>query len=224
MNLIHATLVVTLVMSGGQKATDTVTSGISPAAQADIYLVESAEASPTLRPFEDIVNYTFEYRRVEQDLLQKVRSAAARHFQGLCSNVVEETFSVYQFDLGSDGQLLMLSCNLTSSGSSTVYYQLDSKGRLKVIEFQFPVFNNYSPRTLESPPKIVGYESRRILPNSEVLQGRIVSRSTPRAGELWGFRAEWVWKIGAGAEFNDCFSLRSGDDGNMISMSLARGP
>lgn len=195
-----------------------------PSKQSDLFILGPATPATMIRDFVEVGKYDFSLTVADPTLVEWVRVQIQQDFPEQCLDVLLEDSSVHSYELGSDGKLIAASCTTTSTQSTSVYYHFRSDGSLRLVTFEFPRFNDFSPTSLEVAPAIIGYEPRTILPNSEILQRRLLSRSTLRAGELWSFRAEWVWKVGVGPYLYDCFSLRSGDDGKTISKSLVKRP
>ena len=115
-----------------------------------------------------------------------------------CGAHVPRDWPIYQYDLGVDGHLLLVSCISRSMESWSVYYQLTPENTLKPLLFRFPVLNIAASDSAIEETKIIGFGKQSLLQSSEVLQRRIVSRHAQTEGEYRQYRAEWIWKEGHG--------------------------
>jgi len=160
----------------------------------DVYLWKAPFEKPTIAPYVEVRAYRFVLKKADGKTVQRVKAAIKKDFGAKCGYNVAPTWPIYQYDLGKDGKLLVSSCKITSFDSWSVYYQLTPKNSLRLLRFQFPVLNKYSKDSNKIPPKIVGYEERTMLKNSDILQQRLLTKSSLRDKEFRNFRTEWIWK------------------------------
>jgi hypothetical protein len=169
-----------------------------PQTQDDVYLWKAPFSKPDLKPFVDVDGYRFRTKEADEKTTQRIRAAIKKDFMGKCDEELVDNWPIYQYALGKDGRLLMVTCISTSYESSSVYYQLTIQNELKLLRFRSPELNNYSKQSNKVPPKITGYKELKMLPNSEILQRRLISRNNWLSGEMRKFQAEWSWKEGHG--------------------------
>ena len=175
--------------------THTALANKEPHTQDDLYIWKAPYLPRTLTPFQNVERYHFTLRAVSKKLHERVQKAKENDFGDQCGDNAPRDWPIYQYDLGRDGQLLIVSCISRSMDSWSVYYHHTIDDELKAISVQFPVLNTEKTDRILSPPKIVGFENRRLLKNSEILQRRVVSRHQEPLGT---YRAEWIWKEGYG--------------------------
>jgi hypothetical protein len=169
-----------------------------PTTQDDVFLWKAPFANPDLAPFVDVGGYRFELKEADAKTTERIRKAIKKDFGGKCSEEQVEHWPIYQYELGKDGRLFLVTCISTSYDSWTVYYQLTPQNQLKLLRFQSPLFNEYSQQSNETPPRIIGYEDLKMLKNSDILQRRLITRSSYLGSEVQQFSAEWIWKEGHG--------------------------
>lgn len=185
-----------------------------PNAQDDLYIWKSPYLPRTLARFQHTGGYSFALREVPKELHERVQIAKEKDFGDQCGDSAPRNWPIYQYDLGPDGKLLMVSCISRSMDSWSVYYHHTQHDQLKPITVQFPILSTKGTHT-----KITGFQEQSILKNSEILQRRVVSRHRESQGDIRQYRAEWVWKEGYGLELIE-YSVVSYDKTNQPTENI----
>jgi hypothetical protein len=169
-----------------------------PKTQADVYLWKAPFTKPTIAPYVDVGGYRFVLTEAGEEISKRIKADVKKDLPGRCGYNVPENWPIYQYDLGKDGHLFMVSCTAASFDSSSVYVQRTPQNKLKLLRFQTPVLNGYSKNSHKIPPKIIGYRALKVLKNSQIVQRRVVSDSSSADSQLRHFWGEWIWKEGHG--------------------------
>ena len=166
-----------------------------PQAQDDLYIWKAPYLPHTLERFQYVKRYRFTHQTASQQLHERVQKAKEKDFGTECGNNAPRDWPISRYDLGHDGQLLVVSCISQSLDSWSVYYHLTRDDQLKPISVQFPILSVEGSDPKSSHPKIISFQKQYLLKNSEILQRRVVSQYREESRH---YRAEWVWKEGHG--------------------------
>ena len=169
-----------------------------PQTQANIYIWKPPFQQLELKPFQNVSGYRFTMEMAEKELSIRVQNAVQKDFLEQCDQELVDSWPIYQYELGTDGHLLIVSCIATSFYSLDVYYQLTPEKELKNVHFPFPILNIDSKHLENEKPKIIGYKNVKMLESSMIVQRRLISTRNYVTFVDPSCMGEWVWKEGFG--------------------------
>lgn len=190
-----------------------------PQTQDDLYIWKAPYLPHTLEPFQYVKRYRFTHHKASQQLHERVQKAKEKDFGNECGNNAPRDWPISRYDLGDDGQLLVVACISQSMDSWSVYYHRTRDDQLKPVSVQFPIIHVEESAPKSSRPKIIAFQEKYLLKNSEILQRRVVSQYREKSRH---YRAEWVWKEGHGLALIEYMFISYDEDNQPTEHSLYR--
>ena len=164
-----------------------------PRNQDDIYIWKAPYLKPSIAPFARVNGYRFRMQETDKKTFKRVTAAIKKDLPGKCDYNGISWWPIYQYNMGKDGKLLVVSCKSTSYDSWTVFYRLTPQNKVSIVRFHFPVLNN--PRKEPNKKlKIIGYKPESMILNANILQRRIITGSSILDRKKYTFSGEWIWK------------------------------